>query len=150
MMQATLRYPQIPVLALIALLVSSLLGWKVYQDRQENLRYWEARLSSTAEYRKEIVESWLSERRADCVAAGDLLTIPTERKAEQSAWAEHVREQYIDALGYAGVFAYAGGSTTATQVISNIAEPPGMADSVRAAIETGTFGVHRCDDGRRP
>ncbi len=148
--QSTLRYPQIPVLALIGLLVSSLLGWKVYQDRQEDLRYWETRLTATADHRKEIVESWLSERRGDCVAAGDLLTIPTERKAEQRAWVEHVRAQYIDALGYAGVFAYAGGSTTATQVISNIAEPPGMADSVRSAIETGTFAVHRCDDDRRP
>lgn len=53
------------ITALLAVLVFSVLGWRIADGRRQALESWEGRINSVAERVGDSVEIWLSERRAD-------------------------------------------------------------------------------------
>lgn len=145
------------LLLVTALLLTGIVALDVYRQWRETVAHWDARLSSIAAQRKQIIEAWMEERRGDTAVLAhsnhvQQLLHDADQPSADERTLEDLRSEcgrIVEAYGYAGALVSDRHSRVLLQAGPEPAPQPGVANSARRTLDTGGFSVeHIHAEGR--
>ena len=146
------------LLPLIALLVAGIVSLDIYTRWRATMMHWDARLSSIAAHRKQVIESWLEERHGDALVLAKsnhvqrLLQDADRQSEDERGILNDLRSECIrivETYSYGGVLVYDRDGRVVLQTGPDPVPQSGVADNTRRAVDNHGFSVeHVYADGR--
>jgi PAS domain S-box-containing protein len=143
-------------LAVTAVVVGAIAWWVGMREWQQTMTQWRARLSSVAMQRKEMIEAWLRERRADTEVIAAYPSV-AELLDNQNALSETDRQRSVEhlsavlrpltrAYGYSCIAVHDQDGHVIAQTGSSTVSPAAVVASARHAVETADFLADHPDE----
>lgn len=145
------RYVHIPVffMALLAVLVFSVLGWRIVAERRQALESWEGRRNSVAELVGDSIEFWLSERRADVTLVAGWPSVTAlvskdrqgKRDSEARTHLTPLLAELMKLYGYIGVYVLAPDGRVLAAALGSEALLPADLETAVQSVSTGRYMI---------